>query len=132
MITGGLVIGGSYKSLRKAYQRQVNSIHVKHPVAKYRRSGDDNIIFSERDAKGIRLPHDDPLVIMLAIEGYNTRRVLVDNGSSADMYMMVYQQLKLDPKQLRPFESPLVNFSRDRVFPKGIISLLVTTWTYPT
>jgi len=36
-----------------------------------------------------KVPHDDPLVIMLEIEGFNTRRVLVDNGSLADiMYMM--------------------------------------------
>ena len=36
--------------------------------------------------KGIRQLHDDPLVIMLTIEGFNTRRVLVDNGSSVDVY----------------------------------------------
>ena len=35
VIIGGLVIGGSYWSLRKTFQRQVNSVHVKHPVAKY-------------------------------------------------------------------------------------------------
>ena len=46
-ITGGLVIGGSYKSLRKAIQRQVNSVHVKHLIAKHHRTGDDDIVFSE-------------------------------------------------------------------------------------
>ena len=39
--------------------------------------------------------------------------------------------MKLDPKRLRPFGSPLVNFSGDRVFPKGIISLSITIGTYP-
>ena len=53
-ITGGLVIGGSYKSLRKAVQRQVNSVHVKHLVAKHHRIGNDNIAFSERDEKRIK------------------------------------------------------------------------------
>ena len=94
-----MITGGSYKSLRMAYQRHINSVHIKHPAAKYRHSGDDNITFSKRDARGIRQPHDDPLIIMLAIEGYNTRRVLVDNGSSANiMYMTAYQQMKLDLK----------------------------------
>ena len=37
--------------------------------------------FSEEDAKGVKQPHDDPPVIMVMIEGFNTRRVLVDNDS---------------------------------------------------
>ena len=45
MIIGGLVAGGSYKSLRKAIQRQVNSVHIKHPIAKHHRTGNDNIGF---------------------------------------------------------------------------------------
>ena len=81
---------------------------------------------------GIRQPHDDPLVIMLAIEGFNTRRVLVDNGSLANMmYMTAFQQMKLEPKCLKPFGSLLVSFNRDRVYPEGIISLQITVGTYP-
>ena len=92
MITGGLVIGRSYKDLRKAVQRQVNNVHVNHPMAKHHLTRNDNIVFSKQDVKGIRQPHDDPLVIMLAIKGFNTRRVLVDNGSSTDvMYMTAFQ-----------------------------------------
>ena len=78
------------------------------------------------------MTHNDPLVIMLTIEGYNTRRVLMDNGSSTNvMYMTTFQQMMLDPKHLKPFKSPLVNFSGDCVYPKGIISLQITTGTYP-
>ncbi|XP_023919235.1 uncharacterized protein LOC112030801 [Quercus suber] len=91
-IAGGPVLGGSYRSLKKTYYRQVNSVHMKHPSQKYRRSRDDDITFSERDASGIKQPHDDPLVITLEVEGFATRRVLVDNGSSKDiMYMTAYQ-----------------------------------------
>jgi len=58
--------------------------------------------------------------------------VLVDNGSSEDiMYMTTYRQLRLDPKRLRPFNSPLVSFSKDHIYPKGIISLSVIAGTYP-
>ena len=90
-ITGGPIVGGSYKSLRKAVQRQVNSIYVKHSMEKHCRIGNDDIVFFEQDVKGIKQPHDDPLVIMLTIEGFNTQRVLVDNGSSTDvMYMMAF------------------------------------------
>ena len=47
MIIGGPVSGGSYKFLKKTYQRQINSIHIKHPSTKYRRSKSDDITFSE-------------------------------------------------------------------------------------
>ena len=68
---------------------------------------------------------------MLAVEGYSTRQVLVDNRSSVNiMYMMAFQQMKIDLKRLCPFESPLVSFSGDRVYPKGIVSLSVTAGTY--
>ena len=69
---------------------------------------------------------------MLNIEGFNTKRILVDNGSSADIiYLPAFQQLRLDPKRLRPFESPLISFSGDRVYPKGIVTLTVTVGTQP-
>ena len=83
--------------------------------------------FNEADARGMKQPHNDPLVIMLNIEGFNTKRILVDNGSSADIiYLPAFQQLKLDPKRLRPFESLLINFSGDKVYPKGIVMLTIT------
>ena len=69
---------------------------------------------------------------MLNIEGFNTKRILVDNGSSVDIiYLPTFQQLKLDPKRLRPFESPFVKFSGDRVYPRGIVTLTVTVGTQP-
>ncbi|XP_065630936.1 uncharacterized protein LOC136068134 [Quercus suber] len=93
---------------------------------------DQNMYFSEEDARGIKQPHDDPLVIMIMIEGFNTRRVLVDNGSLADIiYLSAFQQLKVDPNRLRPFESPVVNFSGDKVYPRGIVTLSITAGSYP-
>ncbi|XP_050241026.1 uncharacterized protein LOC126689906 [Quercus robur] len=127
-ITGGPSTNGSFKSLRKACQRQVNSIH-KMPPFKQRRTNRD-MTFSEEDARGMKQPHDDPLVIMLIIEVFNTRRILMDNGSFADIiYLSTFQQLKLDPRRLRPFDSLLVNFNGDRVYPKGIVTLMVTVGT---
>ena len=87
--------------------------------------------FNEEDTKGVKQPHNDPLVIMLTLEGFNTKRILVDNGSSVDIiYLPAFQQLKLDPGRLRPFDSPLVSFNGDRVYPKGIVTLTVTIGIY--
>ena len=88
--------------------------------------------FNKADAREVKQPHNDLLVIMLNIEGFNTKRILIDNGSSADIiYLPAFQQLKLDPKRLCPFESPLVSFNGDKVYPKGIVTLTVTMGTQP-
>ena len=82
-ISGGPLTEGSFRSLRKATQRQVNSVYM-IPSFKQRQT-DQDMSFSEADARGVRQPHNDPLIIMLNIEGFNTKRILVDNGSSADI-----------------------------------------------
>ena len=43
------------------------------------------MFFSKEDARGVKQPHDDPLVIILMIEGFNTKKILVDNGSFANI-----------------------------------------------
>ena len=69
---------------------------------------------------GVNQPHKDPLVIMLNIAGFNTKRILVDNGSSADIiYLPAFQQLRLDPRRLRPFDSSLVSFSETGYTPRA-------------
>ena len=88
--------------------------------------------FNEEDARGVKQPHNDPLVIMLMIEGFNTKRILEDNGSSIDIiYLLAFKQLKLGPRRLCPFDSPLISFSGDKVYPKGIATLTVIVGTYP-
>ena len=41
--------------------------------------------FSEEDARLLHHPHDDALVVSIHVGDYNVHRVLVDNGSSADI-----------------------------------------------
>ena len=93
---------------------------------------DKDMSFNEVDARGVKQPHNDPLIIMLTIEGFNTKRILVDNSNFAYIiYLLAFQQLKLDPKRLRLFDSPLISFNGDRVYPRGIVTLTVTVGTYP-
>ena len=82
-IAGGPLTRRSFRSLKKASQRQVNSVHM-IPSFKQKRM-DQDMSFNEPNDRGVRQPHNDPLVIMLNIEGFNTKRILVDNGSSADI-----------------------------------------------
>ena len=67
----------------------MNNIHRILPLKQKRM--DMDILFFEEDARGMKQLYDDPLVIMLMIEGFNTKRILVDNGNFADIiYLSVF------------------------------------------
>ena len=56
----------------------------------------------------------------------------MNNGSSVDIiYLFAFQQLKLDPRRLRLFKSPLFSFNGDRVYPRGIVTLTIIVGSYP-
>ena len=66
------------------------------------------------------------LVIVLRIGGYNVKRVMVNDGSEAEiMCLDFYKGLKLRPEDLMPYSSPLMSFDGKIVMPKGQIRLLV-------
>jgi len=48
------------------------------PLSKHQRRENLDMVLSEEDVQGVKQLHDDSLVIMLMIEGFNTRRVLVE------------------------------------------------------
>ena len=103
MINGGPTRGGSFKSLKKSQQKQVNNVHMMPPL-KHRKREAMDMVFLEEDDRRVKQPHDDLLVIMLMIKGFNTRRILVDNGSATNViYLSAFQQLKVDLKRLCPF-----------------------------
>ena len=84
--------------------------------------------FSEEDKVGTIQPHDNALVITLRIEGYVVKRVMIDDGSGAEiMYPDLYKGLKLRPEDLTPYSSSLLSFDGKIVMPKGQIRLPVQT-----
>ena len=61
-------------------------------------------------------PYNDALVVTLKIEGYDVKRVLVDQGSAVEiMYLDLYMGLNLKPEDLTAYDSPLVSFERKTV-----------------
>ena len=85
MIVGGTAVTGSSKKARKTYLRVVQNVQLTGTVLRIARRESPIIGFSEEDARRHHHPHDDALVVSIRIEDYNMHRVLVDNGSSADI-----------------------------------------------
>ena len=80
--------------------------------------------FSDKNKMGTIQPHDDTLVVTLKINGYDVKRVMVDQGSGAKiMYPDLYKGLSLKPEDLTAYDSPLVSFDGKVVIPRGQIRL---------
>ena len=76
--------------------------------------------FSDEDKIGTIQPHDEALVITLRIGGYDVKRVMVDQGSAAEiMYPDLYKGLSLRPEDLTSYSSPLVSFEGKNIILKG-------------
>ena len=82
--------------------------------------------FSDEDKIRTMQPHDDALVVTLIIGGYDVKRVMVNQGSGAEiMYPDLYKELSLRPEDLIVYDSPLVSFVNKFVILRGQIRLPV-------
>ena len=132
MIVGGTTATESSKKAHKTYLRMVHNVQLTGSVPKIARMDNPVIGFSEEDARRLHHPHDDALMISLQVGDYNIHRVLVDNGSSADiLYYPVFQQMRIDREQLILTNASLVGFVGVRVFPLGVITISITAGDYP-
>ena len=84
--------------------------------------------FSNEDKIGTIQPHDDALVIIFLIGGYDVKRLMVDQGSVAEiMYPDLFKGLNLRTEDLTPYSSPLISFEGKVIILKGQIRLPVQT-----
>ena len=80
----------------------------------------------DADKQGTIQSHDDALVVTLRIGGYDVKRFMIDQGSTAEiMYLDLYKGLGLKHENLTTYSSPLVSFEGKMVIPKGQIRLPV-------
>ncbi|KAF7144927.1 hypothetical protein RHSIM_Rhsim04G0047900 [Rhododendron simsii] len=78
------------------------------------------ITFTEKDMDGLSQPHNDALVLSIPIGRKMVRRVLVDQGSSAEiLYYSAFKALGFFRDQLSPVDAPLVGFTGTPVYPLG-------------
>ena len=88
---------------------------------------DTTITFSDSNLEGCQHPHDDPLVVRAIVANTTVHRVLVDNGSSADItFASVFDKMAIGREKLEPVNTHLRGFSGEKVLPLGSIQLVLT------
>ena len=74
-----------FSKLRKTYLKVVQNVQLSGQPPSMRGVDEQAITFTNEKAGRVHHPHDDAIIITLLIADYKTRRVLVDNRSSADI-----------------------------------------------
>ncbi|XP_030931185.1 uncharacterized protein LOC115957091 [Quercus lobata] len=84
------------------------------------------IAFNNDDLEGTIQPHDDVLVVTTRINGFIVKRVLIDQGSGAEvMYLDLYRGLGLKKEDLSKYDTPLMGFDGRMAIPERQITLPV-------
>ena len=88
---------------------------------------DNTITFSDSDLQGCQHPHDDPLVVRAIVANTTVHRVLIDNGSSADIiFVSAFDKMGIGREKLDSVNTYLRGFSGEKVLPLGSIQLVLT------
>ena len=131
VIIRGTSAGQTSKS-KKTYLKLVQNVQLSGRSLKTRGIDQPTISFTDKEVERIHHPHDNAIVITLLIADYTTRKVLVDNGSSADiLYYPTFQQMRLGRDLLRQACSSLIGFGGIKVQPVSTITLPVMVGSYP-
>ncbi|XP_022872734.1 uncharacterized protein LOC111391716 [Olea europaea var. sylvestris] len=105
IIVGGIASGGDSNTGRKQYARQ----YMTTPKAHH----DDleDITFGMKDLEGVSFPHDDALVISAIVANFEAKRILIDNGSAANILSHeAFTKMGISPEQLKTVKTPLQGF----------------------
>ncbi|KAL5537549.1 hypothetical protein UlMin_045506 [Ulmus minor] len=129
---------GETNRARKNYARKSRTDPFPHQVnltghkEKIPRLSDDPIIFMENKARGLWHPHTDAIVVTLRIAGRKVFRILVDNGSSADiLFKSTFNRMNLVGVKIEPTASSLSGFTGDSISSGGILNLPVELGSSP-
>ena len=104
----------------------VESCQDDQPSEKKLKFTQEPIVFNDDYLEGTIQPHDDALVVTARINGLIVKRVLVDQGSGAEvMYHDLFKGLGSRNEDLFKYDTPLVGFDGQMVILEGQISLPV-------
>ena len=114
------------KRQRSQYFRAVNAVLVEEPIRKSKWSHVP-ITFSEQDLDLRDYPHTDAFVMQAHIDTVIVDKVLVDNGSQADIiFYNTFLKMGYSDTDLEPSYTLLYGFGGKRVEPAGKIKFTVS------
>jgi hypothetical protein len=88
------------------------------------------ITFSSQDVNLASFPHTDVMVVTVHIDRWDVTKILIDNSSLAEiLFLAAFDKMGFDWKQLKEPSKPFYGFSRKRIEPVGVITLLVSFGT---
>ena len=132
MNVGGITTVRSSGKAYKTYLRMVHNVQLTGFMPKMLWIDNPVIEFSEKDTRPLHHRYNNALVVSILARNYNTHQVLVDNGSSANIfYYPAFQQMMIDRERLVPTNASLVGFGGTRVHPLSAVTLSVTVDDYP-
>jgi hypothetical protein len=123
MITGGSSVDFETKRQKRDQYRSVNHVALTGPVVQTRWSHVP-LTFDARDVDMRSAPHVDAMVINCSVAGWDLHKVLVDNGSQADIiFLHAFDRMGISHSLLKPLDNPLYGFGGKGTFPVSKIEL---------
>ncbi|KAL0448048.1 UNVERIFIED_CONTAM: hypothetical protein Slati_1932700 [Sesamum latifolium] len=122
--------GGDSRRMRKQFERTTREDRRKEWVMNV--ETEEEITFNSKDLSERQCAQDESMVIKLDIANFSVHKVLVDNGSSADIiFWDVLKRMGLEDSTLCPVHTPLVRFGGSEVASMGTIDLPVSMGEEP-
>jgi hypothetical protein len=123
MITGGSSVDFETKRQKRDHYRSVNHVALTGPVVQTRWSHVP-LTFDVKDVDLRSAPHVDAMVINCSVAGWDLHKVLVDNGSQANIiFLHAFDRMGISHSLLKPSDNPLYCFGGKGTFPVGKIEL---------
>jgi hypothetical protein len=123
MITRGSSIDFDTKRQKRDHYRSINHVAITGPVVQTKWSHVP-LTFDARDVDLRSAPHCDAMVINCSVAGWDLHKVLVDNGSHADIiFLHTFDRMGICHSLLKPSDNPLYGFGGKGTFLVGKIEL---------
>jgi hypothetical protein len=123
LITGGSSVDFDTKRQKKDHYHSVNHVALTSPVVQIKWSH-VSLTFDARDIDLRSAPHADAMVINCRAVGWDLHKVLVGNGSQADIiFLHAFDRMGISHNLLKAADNPLYDFGRKGTFPVGKIEL---------
>jgi hypothetical protein len=111
------------KRQKRDHYQSVNHVALTGPVVQTRWSHVP-LTFYARDIDLRSAPHIDAMVINCSVAGWDLHKVLVDNGSQADIiFLHAFDRMGISHSLLKPSDNPLYGFDGKGTFPISKIEL---------